>query len=136
MQHTLFTSTKCILHTICLKYNLEVVLLTGSAKSYNYKHKMSKKYLPTIRLMAYMETAITYNLGSTTFAIGHIPTQFFDLFSPYWELLQCADNHSITACLSPAISFFVSAKIYLTDFQLRYRLVNVCRERRGDTFSH
>ena len=86
--------------------------------------------------MAYMETAITYNLGSTTFAIGHIPTQFFDLFSPYWELLQCADNDSITACLSPAISFFVSAKIYLTDFQLRYRLVNVCRERRGDTFSH
>ena len=44
-------------------------LQIGSAKSYNYKSKMSKnltkKYLPTICLMALVELAITCNLGST-----------------------------------------------------------------------
>ena len=39
-------------------YNPEVVSLIASAKSYNYS-------LPTIRLMAYVESAITYNPGST-----------------------------------------------------------------------
>ena len=52
-----------------LTYNLAVVLRIGSAKSYNYKYKTSitliKKYLTTIRLMAYVESAITYNLGTT-----------------------------------------------------------------------
>ena len=54
-------------------YNLpymqsEVVLLLGHAKWYNYKHKTSKndkKSLPTICLMAYKESAITYNQGLT-----------------------------------------------------------------------
>ena len=52
-----------------LKSNPEVVLLIGSAKSYNYKYKVSKKFtnksLPTNSLMAGVESAITYNLGST-----------------------------------------------------------------------
>ena len=52
-----------------LIYNLAVVLRIGYAKSYNYKYKTSitliKKYLTTIRLMAYVESAIMYNLGTT-----------------------------------------------------------------------
>ena len=43
--------------------------LIGSAKSYNYKYKMSetidKKSLPRMCLMAYVESTITYDPGLT-----------------------------------------------------------------------
>ena len=50
-------------------YNLEVVLLIGSTKSFNYKYKMSKKYLHTIWLMAYVESTIIYNLALTNILV-------------------------------------------------------------------
>ena len=49
-------------------YNVDVVLLIGSAKSYNYKYEMYKnwpKMYPTICLMAFMESIISYNPGLT-----------------------------------------------------------------------
>ena len=46
-------------------YNPEVVLQISSAKSYNFKYKMSKKYLLTFCLMAYVDSRITCNPGST-----------------------------------------------------------------------
>ena len=49
-------------------YNLEVILLIGFAKSYNYKYKMSKKLtkkpVPTICLLAFVESTIMYNQWS------------------------------------------------------------------------
>ena len=45
-------------------YNLEVVLLIGSAKSYNCKYKTSKNFTHNL-LMAYVESTIMYKPGST-----------------------------------------------------------------------
>ena len=56
----------------------------GSGKSFNYRYKTYKKLtknsLPTICLMAYTESAIPYNLGSTfepmhLFVNSTLPTQ-------------------------------------------------------------
>ena len=62
-------------------YNPEVVLQIRSVKSFNCKYKMSKKYLPTIRLMAFLESTILYNPGSTLFmthvSLFHIISKSF-----------------------------------------------------------
>ena len=61
--------------TICHRYNLDVVLLIGSAKSYNYKYrtlKIDQKIFTHNPLMAYVEsTTIMYNPGSTKLEISH-----------------------------------------------------------------
>ena len=68
--------TKPILCTISLTWNPEVVLLIGSAKKYNNKHKtcknITKKCLPTICLMVYLESTITCNPGLTNFLTRHL----------------------------------------------------------------